>query len=215
MKRLTWTQRAVWLALLLALAGSLRHVAWSFASIERGSLVPGYIQAAGVDLGLLALALGIQERRKMRRSTKALWVGVALFSAISIYANFLFGYVHADAVDAPLATWRPVALAAVLPVLVLFLSEIAGSDAQEAIAQAERDARKAEREALKAEQGSTLRSISAPDAPALPAPATYTCPRCGAIANRHGEPFRNGQQVAAHIRWEHALEAQVEEVNRE
>ncbi|MFA6134418.1 MAG: hypothetical protein WC869_10440 [Phycisphaerae bacterium] len=194
MRRLTWTQRAVWLALVLALAGSLRHVAWSFASIEHGNLIAGYIQAAGVDLGLLALALGIQERRRMRLDARPLWAGVALFSVISIYANFVFGWVHADAVDAPLSAARPVVLSAVLPVLVLFLSEIAGQDAQRAIAASERDARKAERMLDDAEQPRIVVQAQA----ALPAPSPLACPICGATCGKDGKPFSKPEQVNAH-----------------
>lgn len=101
-------QLGVWLALALALAGSLRHVAWAFSTLEHGDLWAGYVQAVAVDVGLAVLALGIQVRRRQRRGTAVLWAGVVMFSAISIYSNYLFGLVHqADVAAGPLASWRP------------------------------------------------------------------------------------------------------------
>jgi len=119
----------VWAALLLALVGSLRHVAWAFGTMEGGNLVAGYIQAIAIDAGLCVLALGVQVRRRQKRGTLALWIGVGVFSAISVYANYLHGAVHmAEIAAGPLAAWRPVLLSAALPLLVLYLSEVAGSD---------------------------------------------------------------------------------------
>lgn len=119
----------VWAALLLALAGSLRHVAWAFATMENGNLAAGYVQATAIDAGLCVLALGVQVRRRQKRGSLALWVGVGVFSAISVFANYLHGVVHMAQIEAgPLASWRPVLMSAVLPVLVLYLSEVAGSD---------------------------------------------------------------------------------------
>ena len=131
-RRFNWINAGVWVALLLALVGSLRHVAWAFSTIEAGDLLAGYVQAVAVDAGLCVLALSIQQRRKQKRGVLVLWGGVSAFSAISIYANYLFGVVHqADIAAGPLAAWRPVVLSAVLPLLVLYLSEIAGQDAQD------------------------------------------------------------------------------------
>lgn len=202
MKRLTWTQRAVWLALVLALAGSVEHVAWSFTTLEQGNWPGmGYIQALAIDLGLLALALGIQERRRARRRTLLLWVGVAIFSGISAYANLLHGYTHADAVNAPLALARPWILSAVLPGLVLFLAEIAGQDVQTAIAAAERDARKAEKMLGSAPDDAQRPRITIQDVPALPEPAGFTCSHCG-------EAFEKQTALASHVRWHHPKETQ-------
>lgn len=142
----------VWVALVLALAGSLRHVAWAFSTLEHGDMFAGYVQAVAVDVGLMVLALGIQQRRRQRRGTTVLWLGVSLFSAISVYANLLFGLVHQQDVAAgPLASWRPVVLSAVLPVLVLYLSEVAGSDVNYTVQERERAERRQARQVSTAE----------------------------------------------------------------
>jgi len=142
----------VWLALVLALAGSLRHVAWAFSTLEHGDMLAGYVQAIAVDVGLMVLALGIQQRRHQRRGTTILWLGVGGFSVISVYANLLFGLVHQQDVAAgPLASWRPVVLSAVLPVLVLYLSEVAGSDTNYTVQERERAERRQARQVSSAE----------------------------------------------------------------
>lgn len=56
---LSWIAALCWPALVLALAGSVSNLAWAFASVQDGNLVLGYIQAGAVDLGLIALAVGI------------------------------------------------------------------------------------------------------------------------------------------------------------
>jgi MFS family permease len=133
----------VWMALVLALAGSLRHVAWSFSTLEHGDMLAGYVQAVAVDIGLAVLALGIQQRRRQRRGTAVLWIGVGMFSLISIYANLIFALVHEQDIAAGwLASWRPVLLSAVLPVLVLYLSEVAGSDVNYTVQVQEREDRR-------------------------------------------------------------------------
>ncbi len=156
-KGTTWI---LWIALILALIGSLRHVAWAFASLEAGDMIWGYVQAVAVDLGIATLAYAIQERKSAGRPVADLWLGVAVFSVISAYANLLHGEVFAA--ELPIATmWgmaaaRPVLLSAVLPLLVLYLSEIVGEDNRALAAEAERKRRreeqKAERERRKAEQ---------------------------------------------------------------
>jgi len=145
MKRFNLVQVSLWVALVLALVGSLRHVAWAFGTLEDGDIVAGYIQAVAVDIGLFALAYAIHQRRRERRPTRVLWVGVLLFSAVSTYANLLHGLYFAA--DIGLDTWasvRPFVLSAVLPAIVIYLSEIL-SDNQNF---AERERQKA----VKAEQ---------------------------------------------------------------
>jgi len=142
----TATQLALWTALLLALAGSIRHVAWAFATLEAGNMTWGYVQAAAVDIGLTALAYAIQQRRRERRGTRTLWLGVLVFSGISAYANLLHGMFFAS--DIGLDGWtlaRPFLLSAVLPLLVLYLSEIISSDVQHAAARAARQQQAAAR----------------------------------------------------------------------
>lgn len=152
-KKVFSIQSLLWLALVLALVGSLRHVAWGFSTLEQGDLVAGYVQAVAVDIGLFALAIGIQQRRREGRGTHNLWFGVVLFSGVSTYANLLHGLVFQS--DIGLTTWawlvamRPFILSAVLPLLVVYLSEVAASDYQHTVKLAEKEQRKAEREAAK------------------------------------------------------------------
>jgi hypothetical protein len=166
-KRFATVQTLLWVALVLALVGSLRHVAWSFGGLEGGDLLAGYIQAIAVDVGLLALALAIQGRKRQKRGTFALWLGVALFTGVSTYANLLHGLRFQS--DIGLDSWewltalRPVLLAAVLPILVLYLSEILGDDVNYAVKEAEKEAqrrrRKRQRDANTAQAADDLRTL--------------------------------------------------------
>lgn len=137
-------QTLLWVALILALAGSLRHVAHVFSSID-GSINWGWVQALAVDVGLLALALGIMQRRRTKTTTWPLWLGVLLFSFISIYANLSYGLEFSGAMPQWVISVKPYIMAATLPVLVLYLSEIVGSDFNQALRTAEREQKKAER----------------------------------------------------------------------
>lgn len=125
-------QSLLWLALILALSGSLKHLAAIFASID-GNVFMGFLQAVAIDAGLFALAYSIKVRKVANRSTKPLWFGVILFSGISIYGNLAYGLL---AVDEILPHWivvtRPYILAGSLPILVLFLSELLSDDRQHA-----------------------------------------------------------------------------------
>ncbi len=133
----------LWLALALALAGSLKHLAAIFASID-GNSIFGWLQAVAIDAGLFALAYSIRVRKVAKRSVKPLWFGVTLFTGISIYGNLAYGLL---ATTGNLPAWivasRPYVLAASLPVLVLFLSELLSDDRQHSKALAEKEARKA------------------------------------------------------------------------
>jgi len=147
MRKLFSVHTLLWSSLLLALAGSLRHVAYTFTSID-ANVVWGWVQALAVDAGLFALALAIQKRRRERRRTRLLWLGVTLFSAISVYANLAYGLTHTlDAMPGWVVSTRAYVLAATLPILVLYLAEIVGDDVNHAVRLAERERRKAERNA--------------------------------------------------------------------
>lgn len=133
MTKINYQKAALWVALLLALLGSLQHTAWSFTTLEQGNLALGYIQAVAVEIGLAALAFGIQQKKKQKRSTKWLWIGVASFSLISAYANLLHGLVYSSPLNIQ-ASWRwmdtlrPILLSAVLPALVIYLAEIVSGE---------------------------------------------------------------------------------------
>lgn len=139
----------LYLALVLALFASLNHVAYAFSTVNGGNQFEAYVSAIAIDLGLLALAAGINKRKRERRSVRWLWFGVALFSVISTYANWLAGTVHVGPLQANmtgfgsfLVTLRPVLLSAVLPTLVIFLSEVVSGDHQRQVIVAEREAKK-------------------------------------------------------------------------
>lgn len=129
MKKLFQENTLLWLALALALFGSLTHVAWGFSTLEQGNMILGYIQAVAVDVGLFAIAVGIQRARFEQRSTRTLWGGVFFFSGISTYANLLHGLAFSSRLDLPGWEWlvflRPFLLSAVLPILVVYLAEVA------------------------------------------------------------------------------------------
>jgi uncharacterized membrane protein len=121
----------LYLALIFALLSSLSHVAFAFSTVNGANWTEAYLSAIAIDLGLLALAAGINKRKSERRGVKALWLGVGLFSVISIYANWLSGIGHVtpfemdmSQVGAYLVSLRPILLSGVLPVLVIYLSEI-------------------------------------------------------------------------------------------
>lgn len=142
MRKFLNVESLLWLALALALAGSLKHLAAVFASVD-GNHLMGWIQAVAIDSGLFALAYSIRTRKADRRTTKPLWAGVTLFTTISVYGNLAYGLLSTTGT---LPTWlgssRPYVLAASLPVLVLFLAELLSDDRQHAADVAEREARK-------------------------------------------------------------------------
>lgn len=142
MKRFINIQSLLWLALGLALAGSLRHVAHVFYTIDK-NIGWGWVQAVAVDSGLLAIALGIMQRRRMGRSVWPLWLGIAMFSVISVYANLAYGLEFSAVVPGWIQSSKPYVMAATLPILVLYLAEIVGSDSNHQYTEAER-ARKIE-----------------------------------------------------------------------
>lgn len=132
----------LWLSLGLALAGSLKHLAGVFASID-GNTVMGWLQAVAIDAGLFALAYSIRVRKVAKRSVKPLWFGVTVFTGISVYGNLSYGLLATDGI---LPGWivvsKPYVLAASLPILVLFLSELLSDDRQHASEAAEREAKR-------------------------------------------------------------------------
>jgi len=142
LKRQSVVQWLLWTALLLALLGSLRHVAHTFTTID-GARGWGWLQAVAVDAGLFALALGITQRRRLKRSTRWLWVGVVLFSGISIYANLAYGLTFTlDDLPSWVVKSKPYILAATLPILVLYLAEVVGSDVSYYVKEVQKDQKK-------------------------------------------------------------------------
>jgi hypothetical protein len=131
-KRLS-VESLLWLALILALVGSLRHLAATFASID-GNVYLGWLQAVAIDVGLFALAYSIRLHKVAGRSVKPVWFGVTVFTGISIYGNYAYA-IFATTGNFPgwIILTRPAILAGSLPVLVLFLSELLSNDRQHAV----------------------------------------------------------------------------------
>jgi hypothetical protein len=123
-------QHLLWLALALALFGSLRHLAAMFAAVD-GNLFTGYLSAIAVDVGLFAISYSIKTRKAARRPVRFLWLGIVLFTIISVYGNYAYGL---SATGGTLPAWivasRPVIMAASLPVLVLYLAELISDNQQ-------------------------------------------------------------------------------------
>jgi hypothetical protein len=119
---------------LFVLAGSVHHVAYTFSTLEGGNLIWGYVQALGIDLGILGLAYGIQLRKRQGRSTLPLWSVLILVTFISAYANYLYGIMHqqplqtASAFDQMVVFLRPFLLSVTLPIIMFALIEIIGED---------------------------------------------------------------------------------------
>jgi hypothetical protein len=140
----------LWLALALALAGSLKHLAHVFASVD-GDHTLGWVQAVAIDTGVFALAYSIRTRRATGRTTRPLWFGVTLFAGISVYGNLAYGLLATESSLPPvIRISRPYILAASLPILVLFLAELLSDDRQHAQEVARAEARRASRPAKKA-----------------------------------------------------------------
>jgi hypothetical protein len=156
---------ALWTAFLLAMVASIQHLAYTFGTVELpGWQLLGWIPAIAVDAGLASLAYAIQQRKRAKRPTRSLWLGVALFAAISALANFY----HALAVESGgratlsdlrsldlLQIGKALVLSATLPALVVYLGEIvSGDDAASARLseqEAERERNRAEREQRRAD----------------------------------------------------------------
>jgi hypothetical protein len=145
----------LWAAYLLALAASMGHVAWAFGTLEfAGSEWVGWLAALAVDAGLAALAYGVQQRKRARRTARDLWAGVLLFAGISAFANVLHALTALTGSAVTLATFgavdalafaKAVTLSASLPLLVVYLGEIVSSDDAQAASDAERERQRAER----------------------------------------------------------------------
>lgn len=154
-------QWLLWIALVLALLGSLRHVAHTFRSIDNDAIW-GWIQAIAVDAGLFALALGITQRRRLKRSTGWIWLGIVLFSVISIYANLAYALTHTlDNTPTWVLDIKPYVLAGTLPILVLYLAEIVGSDVSFYVKEVQKEQRKKGKPTKATEQPSGIEHAQA------------------------------------------------------
>lgn len=163
----------LYLTLVLALASSLRHVAYAFATTNGGNYWEAYCSAIAIDLGLLAMAASINHRKKANKKAFMLWGGVGLFSVISTYANWIAGKVHVETLtinSSNFGAWlvenRPIFLSGILPLLVIYLTEVLSESYQ---AQVVAEQAKAKREATK-----TRKAIKKGDWVGVKSPAKQT-----------------------------------------
>lgn len=138
----------LWASMAAVLGASWAHVARTFGSLEESgppaflaSLGPAtaVLAAVGLDLGLISLAWAIGQRRRLGRAAGDLWAAVAVFAALSAFANadaalgVVLGTAPTWAAVAELDAWtlaRVVLLAAALPALALWLSRVVELDAE-------------------------------------------------------------------------------------
>lgn len=118
------TPYLLWAALVATLVGTLTNTTWAFATVNGGNLLWGAVQAVAADLGLVALAATLAERRARGERAGWLWVAVAGFVGVSTYASYLHSYAQATALDAPGAALRPLLLGAFLPLMLFALVEV-------------------------------------------------------------------------------------------
>lgn len=138
MKKIFTLNGLLYMALVTALYSSLSHVAFAISSVNGGNMIEAYASAIAIDLGLLALAAGIMKRKKAQMKTKMLWGGVILFSIISTYANWLSAVHHMKSLQTvdigQFGNWlisiRPILLSGILPILVIYLSEVLSNNYQ-------------------------------------------------------------------------------------
>jgi len=118
------TPYLLWAALVATLIGTLTNTTWAFATVNGGNVLWGGVQAVAADLGLVALAATLAERRAQGERATWLWIAVAGFVSVSTYASYLHSYAQATALDAPGAALRPLLLGAFLPLMLFALVEV-------------------------------------------------------------------------------------------
>lgn len=137
----------LWAALACALLASWSHVVAAFARLEHGGApawlarvgpLAAVLAAVALDLGLIALAWGIGQRRRLGRPAGDLWAAVAVFAGLSAFANanhalgvVLKGQAVTWAAVTALDGWTlasVIGLAAALPLLALWLARVVELD---------------------------------------------------------------------------------------
>lgn len=120
-------------ALILVFIASVRHVAYSYSTIDGGSMFVGYLAAIAIDLGLIVIA-----RAQARHPDRTLFrTGVVIFISTSVYSNWISGLAHNthfeytrysnELINYTVSFFveaRPFVLSMVLPVMILYLTEV-------------------------------------------------------------------------------------------
>lgn len=121
----------MYFTLICCLYACLSHTAFAFSTVNGGNLVEAYISAISIDLGLLVLSAAIMKWKKENRKTWGLWIGVFLFCSVSAYSNWLSAVAkiasiqaNTNAVGEFMIGIRPFALSGILPILVIYMSEV-------------------------------------------------------------------------------------------
>lgn len=138
----------LWAAMVCALLASWSHVVAAFARFEHGGPpawlarvgpLAAVLAAVALDLGLIALAWGIGQRRRLGKPSGDLWAAVAVFGLLSAFANA--GHALDVALGETPVTWGAIValdgwtlasvigLAAALPLLALWLARVVELDA--------------------------------------------------------------------------------------
>jgi hypothetical protein len=183
---------------LFVLAGSVHHVAYTFSTLEGGNLVWGYVQALGIDLGILGLAYGIQLRKRQGRSTLPLWGVLILVTFISAYANYLYGIMHqqplqtASAFDQMVVFLRPFLLSVTLPIIMFALIEIIGEDRNYAL--------QVQSQSAPAETPAQIQASAPEPAPSEPAPVYALVQPVARSGQRARQRSHDGATALAAVR---------------
>lgn len=184
------TPYLLWAALVATLVGTLTNTTWAFATVNGGNLLWGGVQAVAADLGLVALAATLSERRARGERAGWLWVAVAGFVGVSTYASYLHSYAQATPLDAPGAALRPLLLGAFLPLMLFALVEVVSHARRSERSERAQSEQASYNAPLAAQEGpgATQSAASVPHviyAPPTPPPTTNghkePCERCGAL----------------------------------
>lgn len=124
MTRLDLPRLCLWIALALALVGTVGNTAWAFGTVDNNAVLMSYIKAIALDVGMVAVAATLAQRKRAGASTRWLWIAVVCFVLGSMYANYLHGQEHLVTLKAHWEGLRPVILSALLPLMLFALVEI-------------------------------------------------------------------------------------------
>lgn len=190
----------LWVAMLLALAGSLSHVTDTFQSIN-GDWALSFMQAVAIDVGCIALTIDVMVKR--RRNEKAIWswAGIVMFAVISVFANLRYGLSHTGQtgeVYGYVEVLKPYILAATLPLLGIYLSKILGGHITEDRKLAERDNLKELREANRQLQAK-VEELKAPELTDTDKVLTYISSNPDATQEEVGAMLGKSRSTAGNI----------------
>ena len=167
----------------------------------------GYVAALGIELSIVSLSLRIGDMRRARQSDRFFIAVLVAVVTVSAVANIAEGFhtLHGQPLTAatirqldPLQAGIGLLATGLISLIVLALSEIAGTDVSTAI-------RKAEREAKRAEQATAQASTEPARVTVEPAQkqgeATPEPEASGVVCDVCARPFATQQALNAHMRF--------------